>query len=63
MDRAALVTEASSGIGLAVARALAEDRYGVGLVARRAGLLPELARELGEAALACPADVVDREAG
>jgi NAD(P)-dependent dehydrogenase (short-subunit alcohol dehydrogenase family) len=59
MDRAAVVTGASSGIGLAVARALAEDGYGVALAARRASLLDELAGKIGPAALAVPTDVAD----
>ena len=58
-DRAAVVTGASSGIGLAVARALIEDGYGVTLAARRADRLEELARELGKRALSVPTDVSD----
>jgi NAD(P)-dependent dehydrogenase (short-subunit alcohol dehydrogenase family) len=57
--KAALVTGASSGIGLAVARALAEDGFGVTLAARRAEPLEELAQELG--GLAVPTDVSQRE--
>jgi NAD(P)-dependent dehydrogenase (short-subunit alcohol dehydrogenase family) len=58
-ERAALVTGASSGIGLAVARALAGDGFGVALAARSSERLAQLADELG-GALAVPTDVSDR---
>jgi NAD(P)-dependent dehydrogenase (short-subunit alcohol dehydrogenase family) len=45
-DRAAIVTGASSGIGLAVARMLAQDGYGVTLVARRPQKLEAAYEEL-----------------
>ena len=44
----ALVTGASSGLGREGARALAGAGAAVGLVARRADRLEELARELGD---------------
>jgi short-subunit dehydrogenase len=53
----ALVTGGSSGIGLALARALREDGYDLTLVARRAEPLEEAARELD--ALAVPANLGD----
>jgi short-subunit dehydrogenase len=45
-DKAALVTGGSSGIGLALARALAEDGYGVTVSSRRADKLTAAADEL-----------------
>jgi NAD(P)-dependent dehydrogenase (short-subunit alcohol dehydrogenase family) len=45
-ERAALVTGGSSGIGLAIARALAEDGYGVTVSARRPDKLEAAADEL-----------------
>ncbi len=60
----AVVTGASSGIGWALAKALARDGAKVGLVARRIEELQRLAAEIsqaGGAALPAPADVADRE--
>jgi NAD(P)-dependent dehydrogenase (short-subunit alcohol dehydrogenase family) len=50
-DRAALITGGSSGIGLAIARALAEDGYGVTIAARRPEKLEAAAEELRGAGL------------
>jgi NADP-dependent 3-hydroxy acid dehydrogenase YdfG len=55
----AIVTGAGSGIGRATAQAFAREGCRVALVGRRPEPLEELAAELGEGALALPADVAD----
>jgi len=60
------VTGASAGIGEATARALAADGADVALVARREGILAELAADIEKAygvdAIGLPTDVRDHEA-
>jgi hypothetical protein len=62
----ALVTGASGGIGLDLARLLAEDGFGLVLVARSAQKLRDLCLELGQkhdvTARALPADLADPKA-
>ena len=60
--RAALVTGGSSGIGLAIARALGEDGYGVTISARRPEKLEAAAEQLRSTGIdvdAVPANMVD----
>jgi len=57
MDRAALITGGSSGIGLAIARMLREEGYELTLASRRPEKVQAAAEELGAAAVA--ADVGD----
>jgi NAD(P)-dependent dehydrogenase (short-subunit alcohol dehydrogenase family) len=59
VDRTCLVTGAGRGIGRAIARALAREGAQVGLVARTASQCESVAKEIGDQALAIPADVAD----
>ena len=64
MERAALITGGSSGIGLAIARALGEDGYGLTLSARRPEKLEATADELrgeGLDVLSAPANLSDED--
>ena len=64
-ERAALITGGSSGIGLAIARALGEDGYGVTLSARRPEKLEEAAEGLRGEGLdvhSVPANMSDEDA-
>jgi NAD(P)-dependent dehydrogenase (short-subunit alcohol dehydrogenase family) len=60
MERAALVTGGSSGIGLAIARMLRDEGYGLTLASRRPEKVEAAAEELG--AFAVAADVGDPDA-
>ena len=63
-ERAALVTGASSGIGLAISRALGEDGYAVTMSARRPDKLEAAVRALADDGLevtAVPANVASEE--
>lgn len=60
--RRVLVTGASSGIGTATAEAVVAAGGSVALLARSERVLDELTEQLGERALALPADVTDPDA-
>jgi NAD(P)-dependent dehydrogenase (short-subunit alcohol dehydrogenase family) len=61
MSRIALVTGAGSGVGRAVAKALAGEGYSLVLAGRRAEALDETARECGDC-LVQPTDISDPHA-
>jgi NAD(P)-dependent dehydrogenase (short-subunit alcohol dehydrogenase family) len=64
MERAALITGGSSGIGLSIARALGEDGYRLTISARRPDKLEAAANELREQGLdveAVPANMANEE--
>lgn len=58
----AIITGASSGVGLAVARKVHQQGGAVALLARRADRLDEIAAELGERVHTFPTDVTDPDA-
>src|SRR5215212_9755158 len=63
-DRAALITGGSSGIGLAIARALGEDGYGLTVNGRRADKLEGAVKELQDAGFdvqAAPGNMADED--
>jgi NAD(P)-dependent dehydrogenase (short-subunit alcohol dehydrogenase family) len=65
LERAALITGGSSGIGLAIARVLGQDGYGLTISSRRPEKLEAAAEELrgeGFDVLAVPANMADEQA-
>lgn len=58
----AIITGASSGVGKATAELFAAHGAKVGLIARRADILNDVAAPLGGSAMALPADVADDKA-
>jgi len=61
-DSRVLITGASSGVGMSAARRFVRDGAAVALLARREGVLRELADELGGRAVVFATDVADPDA-
>ena len=61
MTQTLLITGASSGIGAATARAAVKAGWQVALLARSRDALEQLAAKLGDAALALPCDITERD--
>lgn len=61
MTQTLLITGASSGIGAATVRAAVKAGWQVALLARSRDALEKLAGELGDAALALPCDITERD--
>jgi len=59
MERAALITGGSSGIGLAIARMLREEGFGLTLASRRAERIEAAAAELGATAVAADVSIAE----
>lgn len=62
MTDTVLIAGVGETIGEATARQLHSEDYNVGLFARRASFIQELAADLGDGAVAVPTDVTDAEA-
>lgn len=62
MARTAVIAGVGPGLGAAIARRFVEEGCQVGLFARSAAFIGELAADLGEDALAVPTDITDEAA-
>jgi len=61
MARTAVIAGVGPGLGASLARKFVDEGCRVGLFARSASYVGELAEELGDDALAVPTDITDRE--
>jgi len=61
MSRTAVIAGVGPGLGASLARKFVDEGCQVGLFARSAAFIDDLAAELGEDALAVPTDITDRD--